>query len=191
MRFFQLASKGKFLFNIETKIFPKRAGTAEIAGVLKQMSIPADSAAGRDAIATFSSIGPDVTPSPDEFVRLVLEKIRQYHLEDRVILQSFDYRTLRAMKKLAPEIKLSALSSDKTRSFVEIATEAGAGIISPVFPTVTPEKVQAAHDAGLQVVSWTANKPEQWQRLIDAKVDAIITDDPEGLVKYLNRKAIP
>ena len=43
---------------------------------------------------------------------------------------------------------------------------------------------------GLQVVPWTANKPEQWQRLIDAHVDAIITDDPEGLVKYLNRKTV-
>ena len=186
---FQLASKGKFLFNIETKIFPKRPSEVEIAGVLKQMSIPADSGPGRDAIKTFSSIGPEVTPSPEEFVRLVLEKVRKYHLEDRVILQSFDYRTLRAMKKIAPEIKLSALSSDKTRSFVEMAAEAGAGIISPVFPTVTPEKVREAHAAGLQVVPWTANKPEQWQRLIDAKVDAIITDDPEGLVKYLNRAA--
>jgi glycerophosphoryl diester phosphodiesterase len=70
-----------------------------------------------------------------------------------------------------------------------MATEAGAKIISPVFPTVTPEKVREAHAAGLQVVPWTANKPEQWERLIEAKVDAIITDDPQGLVEYLkNRK---
>lgn len=154
---FQLASKGKFLFNIETKIFPKR------------------------------SSGPELTPSPEDFVKLVLEKIRKYHLEDRVILQSFDYRTLREMKKAAPEVKLSALTGDNTRSFVDIAAEAGAGIISPVFPTVTPAKVDAAHAAGLQVVPWTANTPEQWQKLIDAHVDAIITDDPQGLLTYLKR----
>jgi glycerophosphoryl diester phosphodiesterase len=186
---FELASKGKFQYNIETKIFPKRANPAQIKAVLKQLGIPADSEQGRDAIATFSSVGPEVTPSPEEFVKLVLEKIRKYHLEDRVMLQSFDYRTLHAMKKIAPEIRLSALSSDGKRSFVEMATEAGAKIISPVFPTVTPEKVREAHAAGLQVVPWTANKPEQWERLIEAKVDAIITDDPQGLVEYLkNRK---
>ena len=184
---FQLASKGKFLFNIETKIFPKKPSAGEIRGVLKQMSIAPDSGPGRDAITTFSSIGPEVTPSPEDFVKLVLEKIRKYHLEDRVILQSFDYRTLREMKKLAPEIKLSALTSDKTRSFVNIAAEAEAGIVSPVFPTVTPEKVKAAHAAGLLVVPWTANRPEQWQKLIDAHVDAIITDDPQGLLQYLKR----
>jgi len=185
---FQLAPKGKFQFNIETKIFPKKASTAEIGAVLKHLGISEDSEEGRNAIATFSAVGPEVTPSPEDFVKLVLEKIRKYHLEDRVILQSFDYRTLRAMKKLAPEIKLSALSSDGKRSFVEMAAEAQAQIISPVFPTVTPEKVREAHAAGLQVVPWTANKPEQWEKLIAARVDAIITDDPAGLIEYLRQR---
>ena len=43
----------------------------------------------------------DITP--DEFVRLVLAVIRKHHLEKRVILQSFDWRTLHAMKKQAPD----------------------------------------------------------------------------------------
>src|SRR3954467_1738123 len=47
---FDLAPKGKFLFNIETKSFPKR---------------------------------PEVSPPPEEFARLVLEKIRKHHLESR------------------------------------------------------------------------------------------------------------
>jgi glycerophosphoryl diester phosphodiesterase len=53
---------------------------------------------------------------------------------------------------------------------------------------VTPEKVKAAQAAGLQVVPWTVNDPAEWQRLIEAGVDAIITDDPAGLVAYLKRK---
>jgi glycerophosphoryl diester phosphodiesterase len=185
---FQLASKGKFQFNIETKIFPKKASPAQITAVLKNLGISEDSEEGRNAIATFSSIGPEATPSPEEFVKLVLASIRKYHLEDRVMLQSFDYRTLRAMKALAPEIRLSALSSDGKRSFVEMAAEGQAQIISPVFPTVTAEKVREAHAAGLQVIPWTANKPEQWEKLIQARVDAIITDDPAGLIEYLKQR---
>ena len=44
---------------------------------------------------------------------------------------------------------------------------------------MTAEKVREAHAAGLQVVPWTANKKEDWDKLIEAKVDAIITDPIE------------
>jgi len=43
----------------------------------------------------------------------------------------------------------------------------------------------AAHAAHLQVVPWTANTPADWDALIRAKVDAIISDDPAELIAYL------
>ena len=130
---------------------------------------------------------PELAPSPEEFVKLVLAVVRKHGLARRVILQSFDFRTLHAMKKVAPEIRLSALYEGTPRDFVEIAHEAGAGIISPRYPLVTREQVEKAHAAGLQVVPWTANTPEDWRKLIDAGVDAIITDDPAELISYLKR----
>jgi glycerophosphoryl diester phosphodiesterase len=151
---FALAPKGKFLFNIETKIFSQR---------------------------------PEVTPPPEEFARLVLAVIRKHRLESRVVLQSFDFRTLHAMKKLAPEIKLSALYTGPPRDFVEIAKEAGAQIVSPVFQLVTPEQVKAAHHAGLEVLPWTADTAADWERLIAAGVDGIITDDPAALIAFLKK----
>jgi len=153
---FQLAPRGTFDYNIETKSFLDK---------------------------------PEYTPPPEEFVRLVLEKIRKYKLEKRIILQSFDFRTLVAMKKIAPEIRLSALTETDQRDFPAIAAEAQAGIISPEFHLVTPAKVAAAHAAGLQVVPWTANTPADWDPLIQAKVDAIISDDPAELIAYLKRRS--
>src|SRR5204863_2342453 len=91
---------------------------------------------------------PELAPPPAEFVRLVLAVIRKHHLESRVILQSFDFRTLHEMKKIAPEIKLAALYSGKPRNFVEIGREAGAQIVSPEHRLVTAEQVKAAHAAG-------------------------------------------
>jgi glycerophosphoryl diester phosphodiesterase len=38
------------------------------------------------------------------------------------------------------------------------------------------------------VVPWTVNTPEDWQRLVDAKVDAIISDDPASLIAWLKQK---
>ena len=152
---FALAPKGKFLFNIETKISPQH---------------------------------PELSVPPDEFAKLVLAAIRKHHLESRIVLQSFDFRTLHAMKKLAPEIRLSALYSGAPRSFVEIGREAGAQVVSPEFKLVTPEQVKAAHAAGLEVLPWTPNKPEDWERLADAGVDGIISDDPAALITYLKQR---
>jgi glycerophosphoryl diester phosphodiesterase len=134
---------------------------------------------------------PEYTPAPEEFDRLVLAKIREYRLEKRIILQSFDFRTLVAMRKLAPEIRLSALTESDPRDFAAIARDAAsAEIVSPEFHLVTPEKVAAAHAAGIQVVPWTANSKTEWDRLIAAKVDAIITDDPAELIGYLRERRL-
>jgi glycerophosphoryl diester phosphodiesterase len=134
---------------------------------------------------------PEYTPPPDEFVRLVLAKIHQYGLEKRVILQSFDFRTLVAMRKIAPEIRLSALIENDQRPFPAVIKDAAnAEIISPELHLVTPAKVAEAHAAGIQVVPWTADAPADWDRLIEAKVDAIITDDPAALIAYLKERGL-
>ena len=131
---------------------------------------------------------PELAPSPSEFVRLVLAETRKHHLESRIVLQSFDFRTLREMKKIAPQIKLSALYSGAPRDFVDICREAGAQIVSPEFHLVTPEQVKAAHAAGLEVLPWTADTPEDWKKLADAGVDGIISDDPAALIAFLRQR---
>jgi glycerophosphoryl diester phosphodiesterase len=82
---------------------------------------------------------------------MVLDCVRRHKLESRIILQSFDFRTLHAMKALAPGMRLSALYEKGPDSFVDIARRARAPIVSPETDLVTPQKVKAAHAAGLQV----------------------------------------
>jgi glycerophosphoryl diester phosphodiesterase len=131
---------------------------------------------------------PEYTPAPEPYARMVLEAIRRHKLESRVVVQSFDFRTLHAMKKLAPEIKLAALYSGKQKDLVEIAREGGAPVAAPHYNLVTPEQVKAAHEAGYKVVPWTANSPEVWEKLVNAKVDAIITDHPQALIAWLRER---
>jgi glycerophosphoryl diester phosphodiesterase len=50
---------------------------------------------------------------------------------------------------------------------------------------LTPEQVKASHAIGVEVVPWTSNKLEEWDRLIAAGVDAIISDDPAALIAHL------
>ncbi len=128
-----------------------------------------------------------LAPEPDEFVRLIIEAVRKRDLSKRVMLQSFDFRTLQAAAKIAPEIPRAALFSKDERDFAVVAKEAKASIAAPNFKLVTPEKVKRAHDAGLTVVPWTANDPEVWEQLVAAGVDAIITDDPARLIAWLKK----
>lgn len=133
---------------------------------------------------------PELTPPPDIFALMMLKVIRQQDMESRCIVQSFDFRTLRAMKALAPSVRLAALWEGAARPFPDIAKEALAGIVSPEFRLVTPQQVKASHEARLEVVPWTANTPSDWQKLIDAGVDAIISDDPAALIAYLKEKGL-
>jgi glycerophosphoryl diester phosphodiesterase len=164
-----LAPQGNFEFNVETKIFPNH---------------------------------PEITPSPEAFVQMVDDIVRRYHLESRVILQSFDFRTLWAMKKLDPKVRLSALFgqaqydvmmglTDADKSFAHIAKVSGADILSPDQSLVTLDEVAAAHRAGLQVAPYTVNTTEGWKKMADAHVDAIITDDPVGLLEWLRAQMPP
>jgi len=141
-----------------------------------------------------SAAKPELTPTPERFVELVLQVVRKNGLTARVMLQSFDYRTLHAMKKLEPKMRLSALYPNGPmmphRTLLELAKESGAGIVSPHYLTVRAEEVAAAQKAGLTVAPWTANEPADWDKLIAAGVDAIISDDPAALIAYLKAKGL-
>ena len=130
---------------------------------------------------------PELTPGPEEFAGLILSLIRRHALENRVILLCFDPRMLRVMKTLEPSIRRSALF-ETLRDWMEVAREFEATCLGPEYRLVTPERVAQAHAAGLQVVPWTANNPEDWGKLAAAGVDGIISDDPGALIDWLKKQ---
>ena len=135
---------------------------------------------------------PQYTPDPETFSRLLVQAIRRHKLSARCIIQSFDDRTLIAAAKLAPEIRRAALfeRSPAETDAVAATQAAQASILSPHFSWTTKELVDQAHAAGLQVVPWTPNTPADWDRLIEAGVDAIISDDPAALIAHLQSKGL-
>jgi glycerophosphoryl diester phosphodiesterase len=176
--------------SLKLKLFPEQVAVpgARIPTFDEVLALAARGKFGFNVETKSSPKSPAYTPPPEEFVRLVAEAVRRHKLEARVIVQSFDFRTLVAMKRIAPALRLSALFSADKRSFTAIAGEAGAHMVSPEQSLVTAEKVKAAHAAGMEVVPWTANQPADWDRLIEAGVDAIITDDPAALIAHLKAR---
>ena len=98
---------------------------------------------------------------------------------DRVTVQSFDLRSLWAIHAVAPEIGLAALTaSDVTPDFTELAAR-GATIWSPDYRNISTGTLAEAHGAGLLVVPWTVNDPDEMADLLGLGVDGIITDRPD------------
>ncbi len=131
---------------------------------------------------------PEATPTPEEFAKLVYELVEKNNLTSRVIVQSFDYRSLRAIKKINPNIRTSQLISDNLIDLAALAKASSVDIISPYWEWITKEEVEKLHEIGVKVAPWTANDPIAWKKLIDMKVDAIITDDPVSLQSYLKNQ---
>jgi glycerophosphoryl diester phosphodiesterase len=133
---------------------------------------------------------PELTPPPERFAELVWDAIRSHRLEHRVIVQSFDFRVLNALRRLAPSVRQAALYMGRPRRFVAIAREARTEMVAPFHALVSRGYVSSAQAAGLEVVAWTANRPMDWKRLILAQVNGIITDNPGALVAYLEERGL-
>lgn len=59
--------------------------------------------------------------------------------------------------------------------------------VNPAHSLVNSERMERWRHAGWQVWPWTVNGPRQWEAMYEAGVDAIITDDPGGLVREIAR----
>lgn len=191
---FELANSygnDKIYFNIETKSYAD----------------PADS-------------GYKNNPDPAVFVKKVYEIVKKYNMQDRITLQSFDWRTLKEMKKLDSNITLVALCSeqpswgwqegcylkvgDKKPSpwlaglnindyhgdYVKAAHDIGADVISPYWEELSNQLVVEAHELGMKVVPWTVNDPAKMNMLIDMGVDGMISDKPWILRDVLTKRGI-
>jgi glycerophosphoryl diester phosphodiesterase len=128
----------------------------------------------------------DETVDPEVFVRLVLEVIKKHKMLDRVILQSFDFRTLKIARRLEPKIRISALTENH-EDYLAIAKELSANVISPQWSEISAEEIKALHEIGVEVAPWTLNGPWSWSKMLGADADAIITDDPAALQDYIKK----
>lgn len=130
---------------------------------------------------------PHAQPEPEAFAQAIIDLVKEFGLTERVSIQSFDHRTLLATKAINPKIQTVALYEEDLSDWVTPTLKAKAGIVSPYFKNLSKQEIKDIHAAGLKVTPWTANKAEDWKKLIEMGVDGIITDDPKPLLEILGR----
>jgi len=158
-----------------------------------------------------SPLTPELTPPPEDYVRSLLDVIDAHDMAARVSIQSFDWRTLALVHRLAPGIATSALTvrqrwldnvgdprwtdglvlAEHADSVPRMVKAAGAATWTPYFGDLSEAQVAEAHALGLKVVPWTVDDPADVERLVAWKVDGLITDYPDRARAVLVRLGIP
>lgn len=120
-------------------------------------------------------------PTPDVFVEALMKVIQEAGVTEKVIIQSFDFRTLQYLHKNYPQIKTAMLiEADDKRNFETQLKDLGfiPTIYSPAYELITPLLIKECHNKNIKVIPWTVNEIETIIRLKNLGVDGIISDYP-------------
>ena len=158
---------------------------------------------------------PNNTLAPEAFVKTLLKVIHEAGMTRRVMVQSFDWRTLEILHRLEPDIRTMYLTVEwddfntvrdpawtaghtiqQFKGSVPHMVRASAGkaqgiIWAPNFKNLTPELTKTAQSLGLQVIPWTVNEKPQMQRMLGFGVDGIISDYPDRLRAVMAEQGMP
>lgn len=120
-------------------------------------------------------------PVPQEFAQLLYNVVAANGMKDRVTIQSFDVRTLQAMKNIDANIPLVLLVSESEDTGLDAKLEE-LGFVpqaySPEYTLVDEALVAAVHDKNMKLIPWTVNDSTEMLKLLTLGVDGIITDYP-------------
>lgn len=120
-------------------------------------------------------------PEPQEFVDLMMAVILEKKIQNSVIVQSFDSRSLQYLHQKYPSVKTALLveAFDK-KSFEKQIEDLGftPTIYSPAQELVDLNLVQECRSKKIKLIPWTVNDLETIRRFVALGVDGIITDYP-------------
>ncbi len=203
------------------KSFPQQKGTdgERVPTLASLFDLVAKRGATNVRFNVETKISPNAaseTLAPEPFVRALIAEIRKAGLTSRATIQSFDWRTLLIAQREAPEIVTVHLTSqqgagdmvqvgrpgaspwlagfdvdDYAGSVPKLVKAAGGTVWSPNYKDVTDALVREAQSLGLKIVPWTVNDDADLARLLDWKVDGLITDYPDRLRALMKARGTP
>ena len=110
-------------------------------------------------------------------------------MENKVIYSSFDHFQIQRMKEYDPSSFIAPLYGFNMLKPWNYCADIGAGASHPKLNQIRllENYVKECHDRGIRVHTWTANSEEDISFLLEAGVDAIITNYPDVALKLRDR----
>ena len=156
----------------------------------------------------------NLTPAPEDTVKLVVDEINLSNLKEQIIVSSFDWRTLTEIKNQYPEISRAYLTYQQVRgmkikktiynrspwmSFLpfyedhelpKIIKSQGGKAWHPYRKDITKKLVDISHQEDLPVNVWTVNEEYEMLKMIEYGVDGIMTDYPLRLKELCEKENV-
>jgi glycerophosphoryl diester phosphodiesterase len=136
----------------------------------------------------------DVVPLPvmidltrREVVPGALEAVLAAGALDRSLFVTGNVGALRLLRGLSGAARLGLTWVEGPEPPLALLRELGAEFWNPMFGYVTPDGVAAVHEAGSLVSTWTVDEPADMTRVLDAGVDAVVSNHIGALVARLGR----
>ncbi len=158
---------------------------------------------------------PEESADPEIFAKALVAVIRDAGVAERAAVQSFDWRTLQAVQRLAPEIATVYLTAEQDwldnlgrgdpapspwiggleldwaqLTLPQAILKAGGAVWSPYYRDLTEADLREAQKLGLRVIPWTVNDPADMASLMDLGVDGLITDYPDRAREIMAQKGL-
>ena len=136
---------------------------------------------------------------PNETAERFCKLIREYHMQEKVLVSSFGQQNMDAFRSRCPEVATSATAREALQ-FWRWNLFGMVRVIAPKFDclqvpeksgsrqVITPDFIAAARERNLPILPWTINDEADLQRMIVLKVLAINTDYPTRLVRLLSKR---
>ncbi|QJC51469.1 glycerophosphodiester phosphodiesterase [Paenibacillus albicereus] len=117
----------------------------------------------------------------------LLDFLRQGTNLRRTVVSSFDHKLLVRLKNAEPELRIGLLYAADLYHHASYAALLGTAVWSlhPHHGFIGRQDAEDARAAGIAVYPYTANRPEEWERLVAAGISGIITDYPGRLNEWL------
>ena len=121
-----------------------------------------------------------------ELAEKTVEMIRDYEMEDQVLMKSPNYNAVIQLREIAPDLAVGYVS----RAAVGDISRLPVHFLSVNHLNLTNERVRTIRERGMTIYAWTVNNREDMITVIEKRVNGIITDYPEitlPLVEEINQ----
>lgn len=117
----------------------------------------------------------------------LIELIKKYKIEERVIISSFNHNTIYKIKELDENLKTGILYSRNIKRPIRFAKNIRANALHPKHKRVDFKLMIKAKLMGLEINTFTINNTKQMNKMFKYRVDGIITDYPDKAIEFRKR----
>lgn len=116
-----------------------------------------------------------------ELAEKTIDLIREYEMEDQVLVKSLNFRAVEQIRNLAPDIGLGYVSAVAAGDLSRLPIH----FLSVNQANATSELISRAQREGMGMFVWTVNNREDMIDVVLKGVNGIITDHPELVIAII------